>query len=376
MDRFQRIAGSLRGTLLAVTLLAGGWNVSSAQVTPAAGSTPPDDTPLVKVGGVIFADYTYQDSPEKKIADGSSYHPTSFNVGRAYVNVTGNISHRISYRITPDIKQETKVVGADGKVADINGSYVFRLKYAYGQFNLDDWLPKGSWTRLGMQQTPLIDYTEQIYRYRFQGTIYPEREGYLTSSDAGLSGRFTFPHNYGDVHFGYYNGDGYSKVEANNEKSFQIRASLRPAPMTPVVKGLRVAGFWDKDAPVSGGKRDRLVGQVTFEHPRVNAGLDYLEATDKATSTSSEVKGKGWSVWATPKLVKGWELLLRYDDLEPDTSKDATKNRVIGGVSYWFPVEKGVSAALLIDYDRAQYDGVSPSLPDDTKYALHALISF
>jgi hypothetical protein len=376
MDGFKRFVESIRLPLLAAAVLVLGRQAALAQVTPAAGSTPPDDTPVVKVGGVIFADYTYQGSPEKTNADGSSYHPTAFNIGRAYLNIAGNISHRFAYRITPDIKQETKAVDASGKAADINGSYVFRLKYAYGQLNLDDWLPKGSFVRLGLQQTPLIDHTEQIYRYRFQGPIFADREGYLTSSDAGVSARFAFPHNYGDVHFGYYNGDGYSKAEANDEKAFQVRATLRPAPMTPVVKGLRISAFLDKDAPITGGKRDRFLGQVTFEHPRVNAGFDYLDTSDRATAASAEVKGKGWSVWATPKLGKGWEALLRYDSLKPDGSKDATKKRTIGGVSYWFPVEKGVSTALLVDYDRVRYDRFSPAQKDDTKYAIHALFQF
>lgn len=30
-----------------------------AQVTPAAGYTPPDDTPAFKIGATIFGDYTY-----------------------------------------------------------------------------------------------------------------------------------------------------------------------------------------------------------------------------------------------------------------------------------------------------------------------------
>ena len=44
-----------------------------------------------------------------------------------------------------------------------------------------------------MQQTPFIDYTEGIYRYRFQGTIFTEREGYMTSSDFGVSFHSTLP---------------------------------------------------------------------------------------------------------------------------------------------------------------------------------------
>src|SRR5262249_30240057 len=154
-------------------------------------------------------------------------------VGRAYINVTGNISHQVSFRITPDITRET------GSGSSLAGSLTFRLKYAYGQFNLDN-LTKGTWARFGVQQTPWVDFQEGSYRYRFQGQVFSEREGFLTSSDFGASFKLAFPDNYGEVHAGIYNGDGYSKSEANDQKAFQVRGTLRPAPMSGDLKGFRV----------------------------------------------------------------------------------------------------------------------------------------
>jgi len=78
-------------------------STARAQVTPAQGYEPVDDTPLVKLGGTIFADYTYQDKPQVTDSNKNSIHQNSFNVARAYINVTGNISHLLAYRITPDI---------------------------------------------------------------------------------------------------------------------------------------------------------------------------------------------------------------------------------------------------------------------------------
>src|SRR4249919_3988990 len=112
-----------------------------AQVTPAAGYTPPDDTPVIRVGATIFADYTYNQDPTSKDADGNTIHADGFNVARSYINVTGNISHLIAFRITPDITRES------GTGSSLNGSYTFRLKYAYAQINLDQWMTRGSWVR-------------------------------------------------------------------------------------------------------------------------------------------------------------------------------------------------------------------------------------
>ena len=43
-----------------------GARAASAQVTPAAGYTPPDDTPSIRVGVTLYADYTYTGQPADK----------------------------------------------------------------------------------------------------------------------------------------------------------------------------------------------------------------------------------------------------------------------------------------------------------------------
>lgn len=337
----------------------------AAQTTKA-----PDDTPTFKLGATIFGDFTYADAPVKKDADNNIVHLSSFNIARAYINATGNLNHRIGYRITPDIAQET------GTGSSLNGSLTFRLKYAFGQFNLDDWATKGSWVRFGMQQTPLIDYEEGIYRYRFQGPVFVDREGFLSSSDLGLSGHYNFPGNYGDVHAGYYNGETYSRPELNDQKALQVRVSVRPLPKAGIWAGLRVTGFVDDDHYVSNAERKRYVGQVTFEHPRINAGADWLKSQDRTSVLKPRADGDGYSIWATPKLAAGWELLLRHDELEPLKGTGQKRKRNIFGVGYWFQNLNKVSAALLADYDSLQQRGFTPPREDDTRYGLKMLINF
>jgi hypothetical protein len=340
------------------------------QVTPAAGSTPPNDTPSFKVGATIFADYTFIESPPAPEADGNTLPNSSFTVSRAYINVTGNLNHLIAYRITPDITRES------GSGSSLAGSYTFRLKYAYGQFNLDDWTNKGSWVRFGLHQTPFLDYAEGIYRYRFQGTYFEDRESLLIASDSGVSGHWNAPGGYGDLQAGFFNGEGYSKTETNNEKAFQIRGSLRPLPLGGIWKGLRIAGFLDEDHYVQDAKRTRAVGQVTFEHPLINAGADYVTAKDRTSATKSEVDGKGYTIWATPKFgTSGWEALLRHDEFTPNKSVGSQKRkRDIAGIAYWFQHLQGVTSALMVDYDKLNQSSFGK--PDDTRYGLKLLINF
>src|SRR5262245_12668368 len=332
------------------TIVMSAWGVTAhAQVSPAAGGTPPDDTPSIRVGTVIYTDFTYQDEPKITNADKNSVNAISFNVSRAYINVLGNLSHLIAFRVTGDITRET------GTGSSLNGSLTYRLKYAFGQVNFDDFLTHGSWARLGMQQTPYVDYMEGIYRYRFQGTIFEEREGFLSSSDFGLYAHYNFPGNYGDLHMGVYNGDTYTRAEPNNEKAFQIRGTLRPLPLGGDLKGLRLTAFYDNDNYVKDGPRNRLIGAVTFEHKYFNAAFDYLDAKDRTSVTRPEVHAKGWSTWVTPKFVElaesksGFEGILRFDNLKPDDRVDAHKKRMIAGLAYWFPVLRGPQATLLLD---------------------------
>ncbi|HEX8171287.1 MAG TPA: hypothetical protein VF824_12170 [Thermoanaerobaculia bacterium] len=341
-----------------------------AQTTPPATAVP-DDKPSYKVGAVLFGDYTYQQSPRIVDIDGNAVHPSSFNVTRAYINLTGQLNHRIAFRITPDIVRET------GSGSSISGSQTFRLKFAYAQLNLDDWTTKGSWIRGGLHQTPFIDYTEQIYRYRFQGPIFVDREGFVSASDNGLSAHWNAPGDYGDVHAGIYNGETFTRAEPNNEKGFEIRGSVRPFPRgTALTKGLRFTAFAILDQYVESAARQRLVGQVTYEHPRLNAGVDVLRATDQASERLPEVDARGFSVWATPKLPHHLELLLRHDELRPNTSTSQKRRRNIAGLAYWVPNLDKVTAAVMADYESVDQRAFTPDRPDERRVGVKMLISF
>lgn len=369
------ISHRVNGTALRASLVLLLASTASAQGTQASPPRAPDDTPSVRVGATIFTDYTAVREPKVVDADGNAVTANSFNVGRAYLNVTGNISHLVAFRVTPDIARE------GGTGSSLNGSLTFRLKYAYAQLNLDDWFPRGSWVRLGMQQTPWVDFVDNVYRYRFQGTTFEDREGFLSSSDVGAAVRYVSAGEYAEVHGGVYNGETYSRPEANDQKAFAVRATIRPLPRHPRLRGLRLTGFYDHDAYVRDAERRRAIAAATYEHPYVNAGWNYLAATDQVRATAASLDSRGYSAWATPKTPKGygWEGLIRFDHLVQDQAVgavDAERNRTIAGVAYWFRHQGSVSAALLLDYEHVDNTGYRPARSDEQRWALHALINF
>ena len=191
----------------------------------------------------------------------------AFDVSR-YINITGQISHVVSFascRTSPGNRVGEPATGN----SVTNDSLVYRVKYAYAQFNLDDWMPRGSWARLGIQQTPWIDFEEGIYRYRFEGTVFAERVPLPTSmasSDAGASYHVNFPSNFGDIHVGVYNGENYQRPEINNEKALEFRGSVRPFALgMPILRGLRAHLVYYKDHYQRHDERNRQMGNLTYE---------------------------------------------------------------------------------------------------------------
>jgi hypothetical protein len=191
----------------------------------------------------------------------------------------------------------------------------------------------------------------------------------------GLSGRYVLPNDYGDLHVGYYNGDTYSRNEVNDQKAFQIRGTLRPFPKLSVAKGLRLTAFYDKDSPVKNASRNRFIAAGTFEHKYLNLGIDYLDAKDSSSATRPAVKANGWTVWAQPRHASGFEGLVRYDRFKPNKSVDAVKSRVLGGVSYWLKVKAPLAAAVLIDYEKVDYD-TALNRPNERRFEIKTLFNY
>jgi hypothetical protein len=142
-------------------------------------------------------------------------------------------------------------------------------------------------------------------------------------------------------------------------------------PATPSLHGLRISGFYDADHYASGLPRTRALGQVTYEHPRVVAGIEVISTKDRPSFTVAETKTHGSSLWATPKFGHGWEALLRRDTLHSDAA--GTKTRDIEGIAYWLPVQAGVSSAVMFDRDATRGPASGTHL---TNYAIKLLVSF
>jgi len=341
----------------------------------AAAQTNPADAQSIRIGATIFYDYTHTRQPQEVDDDGNVFSPSGFDVKRTYINVRGNINRRLSFRITPDIKRES------GSGSSLKGSLSFRLKYAYVQLDLSDWMPSGSQLLMGIVQTPFIDAQDSVYRYRFQGTQFVERDGGESSADAGIAFSMPLANDYGDIKIGLYNGEGYSKPEANNRKSIQIFGRVRPMPRAEgALRGLRLAAFYNADQYQADAPRRLFVAAAMFEHARLNAGFDFLTGTDQRSARALEVSDRGFSFFVTPFLQEkgnGWEGLLRFDQYDADTDVAGVQRRLIVGAAYWFPHPGGsATAALLFDYEQVSFSDFATAREKQQRFAVHGLINF
>ena len=85
----------------------------------------------------------------------------------------------------------------------------------------------------------------------------------------------------------------------------------------------------------------------------------------------------GYSLWATPRTKQGWEALLRYDHMTPDSSIESrTRTRAIAGIAFWFPHQGTVTSALMVDYDGQTFHNYATPQPKQERIAIHALVNF
>jgi len=302
--------------------------------------------PTVTVGGLGYLQYQYMFHTDSTI----NGHQNNFDVTRAYLNVIGKLGHGVYARITTDI---TRCCTA--------GQLTIRLKYAYAAYTPDN---SPLTYKLGLIHTPWLDWEEALWDYRMQGTMAIERGGYLTSSDfgAGVDGNF----HYDKLNFqvGVYNGEGYGNAPGDQRKDFEGRASFKilNTDLPGRVGGLRATVYGHIGAPTTGGKRNRVIGMLSYKSKVLTVAGEYGWTQDSTTGNGTVTPvtkrdGRvisGYGVLNIPNSK--FAVMARVDLTDPNTASTATNDqltREIGGVSY----QLSPNLRLLADVDNVSRQG-------------------
>jgi hypothetical protein len=335
----------------------------------------------VTVGGVGYFQYGYSLKPDSGLvaSTGHAGHDNNFDVGRSYVNVNAKFADGVSARITSDV---------DGRGLSFGGvsetQLTLRLKYAYV-----GWQPnaKGALTyKIGLMQTPWIDWEENLWDYRMQGTTAFDRNKLFPSSDfgAGVDGNW----NYDQVNMqvGVYNGEGYSSAPGDPGKDFEGRLSVRLAKtdMAGRSGGLRATGYVQIGQSNGGGTRQRFIGNVSYKSKAVTLAAEIGVGQDSTNATHPKQKQQTISAFGVFNLPKSKAALIaRVDVFDPNTdSTSAAKNstgsnkqtRFIGGASYAI----SPNLRVLLDVDTNSLENGSTNSFDKSRSMLffHTEIKF
>ena len=330
--------------LLGLVILAALPRVIAAQGQAPA---PAPSGPQISVGGLSYFQYYYM---LNKNANG--INANNFQLTRAYINIMAKLSGGVSARITPDIYQ----LASDSTLN-------YRLKYAYVAFN-----PSGgplTW-KLGVTQTPLLDWEEALWDYRVQGTMPMERNGYVTSSDLGAGVDGNFNHEKVDLQAGVFNGEGYSKSNTGDQgKDVMARISFRlmDTDNDSRVGGLRLTVYGQYGQPTTTGTRQRFLGLLSYRSNKVLLAGEYATTADSVHTTAKKVTGSVASVYGWYQLAAKLRVIARVDQWDPNTNVDNNKQtRTIIGLAYHVTS----NFRVLADWDNVKFEGDGTTTPPST----------
>jgi hypothetical protein len=314
----------------------------------------------LSIGTVSYLSYETILDPDDGLQGGA------FKVNRSYLTVKKQLMKNLGFRITVDASQ------------DETGDFKARLKYVYALFTFDDFyfITKPN-IEVGMAHAPWLDFEEHINYYRMQGTMFVERAGLFNSADLGftvagyLGGEMDdeykkkvnkkYAGKYGSFAFGLYNGGGYHAKEANGNKVFEGRLTVRPLP--EIIPGLQLSyfGIFGQGNKVYGTDSipdwQTNVAMLSYEHQyftitgqyvsgKGNQKGDFVQNTYEATGVS------GFSGFAEIKPDENWRGIFRFDNFDSNTDLDNNESqRMIVGIGYDF----GGHNVLILDYDKKMY---------------------
>ncbi len=345
--------------VLVLSLLLAPLAAARAQPAPAQAPAAEPDYPIVRIGVLSYVQY------DAELKNRDSFN--AFDLTRGYVNINGQLSKNVRFRLTPDVRRVT-----DSSLA---GTLVLRVKYAFVE--LDNVKAARSWVRFGAHQTPWLDFEESINRYRVQGTMFAEREGLIPgSSDFGV-GYFTPLGKYIDIQTGVYNGEGYAQTDVNKYKSAQARLTLRPFAGRGGANGFRLSGFYNEGWYAADRPRRLGIVMGSFEHTNIVATLQYLRATDNPNAVlPRDIDRSGSSGFIEIRQgMNGWAALARVDRLDPDEAfGDNSQRRVIAGGAYWFVWPRS-RVGLVVTNEQVHYDAAAVR-PQENRLLVQTHVEF
>ncbi len=301
----------------------------------------------LKIGGVAYLHYDYTLKGTKKSEDDFN----EFKVTRAYIDIRKYFNNVNYFRLTGDIYKPDNTSG-----------YVFRLKYAYLNWEINKYLQ----TEIGLAHRPWIDWEEHhgwLHRYMDKTFIEDKTGAHLiTSADLGIAFKGKYQ-NLGYM-FGIYNGEGYHVAEDDHHFGKSIEGRLTYyLPQYGLTFSFHSA-YIDNDNNYSSQEADKFILQpwVGFKNDYVLLAAQYIYDRESnyyiSPTTDVTLDNQGWSV-NFDLYLKRWlhrpvTIFGRYGFWNYDSkSGKPDRSQYLLGIEYTFNKHvKGGIAFKQVNYDR------------------------
>ena len=291
-----------------------------AQTQGAPAGSRPTAYPFVTFGIDSFLQY----SAELHERDGYN----AFDVTRGYLNIKAQMSDKVSFRFTPDVRPTTD--------ANLDRNLALRLEYAA----LDVQVTENTKVMFGQHETPWLTFEESVNRYRVVGPFFAERLG-LIPGPTDLGASIKTVRGRTEVHAGVYNGEGYGQAELDRYKAIDGRATFRPFEEGTELGNVTISGFYQYGWYARDRPRNVAIVMGSYESPNVMVTGQYLQATDNPF-VAVDVQRRGVSFFGEARQgVTGWAGILGLDIFKPDVENDGAQRRLLFGGAHWSEVGRG-----------------------------------
>lgn len=294
----------------------------------------------------------------------------SFEVSRFYLYWLGDLVDNWKFRATLD----AGVRNADSAATDRKD---FKVLLKHGYISYAGF--KDIEIFFGLADLGWVGYWDGKYGRRYQGSIFVDREGYITSTDLGIGIKGSFFDKHLEYHLSLVNSEGWTTPEANKYKSFNGRITFNPFISNEgALKNLGIHGYWEIGNYDATKNRLRLLAGVTYEYGPVNFGGHYFWAKDPADNMEAKQKVLTTIVDGTQEQVaSGYttylvfsfknlgldklSILARYDFLDPSGRlTEDTHWRLIFGPEWKFTE----NIRALLNFERVQYRSAAKAAGD------------
>jgi hypothetical protein len=239
----------------------------------------------------------------------------NFRVRRADLGLTGEVAKNFAYRMT------LNPAGSNTVLKDLFLDYTGIPGHVIRVGQMKTGLSYDSAVR-GNNRTPFYDVSQL-------GLIADERE-----QGAAIFGSLK---KFADYQFGVYNGVGANTRDDNNMLSYGGRVTLRP--LTGLMNDKKYgtlelgASFLEGRTGQNGQytPRDRRGFEARYLHRKFELGAEYL-----SFSNPDRTNGYGWYMEGIYKFNPKWQMVGRYDFLDPNKEYSQHNNRIqyVAGVNY------------------------------------------